>query len=120
MDVSLSVDSLLFHRYLIEHGAQVGAVNSEGELPLDVATEDAMERLLKGEIKKQGEESVQQHLHLHVFSTSAGRCRASENSLVERLDVFKLLHSDVLYMKYQVIFSKDWTVLLSVKCFCPL
>lgn len=42
-------------RYLIEHGAQVGAVNSEGELPLDVATEEAMERLLKAEIKKQGE-----------------------------------------------------------------
>lgn len=33
-------------------------MNSEGELPLDVATEDAMERLLKGEIKKQGEESL--------------------------------------------------------------
>lgn len=44
-------------RYLIEHGARVGAVNSEGELPLDVATEDAMERLLKAEIKKQGEKS---------------------------------------------------------------
>lgn len=43
-------------RYLIEHGAQVGAVNSEGELPLDVATEDAMERLLKQEIKKRGED----------------------------------------------------------------
>lgn len=48
---------LCFWRYLIEHGAQVGAVNSEGELPLDVATEDAMERLLKAEIKKQGVES---------------------------------------------------------------
>lgn len=45
---------LCFLRYLIEHGAHVGAVNSEGELPLDVATEDAMERLLKAEIKKQG------------------------------------------------------------------
>lgn len=44
----------VFLRYLIEHGAHVGAVNSEGELPLDVATEDAMERLLKEEIKKQG------------------------------------------------------------------
>uniref|UniRef100_A0A673IYZ1 Uncharacterized protein n=1 Tax=Sinocyclocheilus rhinocerous TaxID=307959 RepID=A0A673IYZ1_9TELE len=42
-------------KYLIEHGAHVGAVNSEGELPLDVATEDAMGRLLKAEIKKQGE-----------------------------------------------------------------
>ncbi|CAB1322551.1 unnamed protein product, partial [Coregonus sp. 'balchen'] len=41
-------------KYLIEHGARVGAVNSEGELPLDVVTEDAMGRLLKGEIKKQG------------------------------------------------------------------
>ncbi|XP_073677305.1 protein phosphatase 1 regulatory subunit 12A [Garra rufa] len=41
-------------KYLIEHGAHVGAVNSEGELPVDVATEDAMGRLLKGEIKKQG------------------------------------------------------------------
>ncbi|XP_076125298.1 protein phosphatase 1 regulatory subunit 12A isoform X2 [Alosa pseudoharengus] len=41
-------------KYLIEHGAHVGTVNSEGELPLDVATEDAMSRLLKAEIKKQG------------------------------------------------------------------
>lgn len=40
---------------MIEHGAHVGAVNSEGELPLDVATEDVMARLLKAEIKKQGE-----------------------------------------------------------------
>lgn len=45
-------------RYLIEHGAHVGAVNSEGELPLDVATEDAMERLLKEQIKKQGDGRV--------------------------------------------------------------
>lgn len=66
------MDLLLFQRYLIEHGAQVGAVNSEGELPLDVATEDAMERLLKGEIKRQGEESVQQHLHTSGLLTAAG------------------------------------------------
>lgn len=50
-----------FWRYLIEHGAHVGAVNSEGELPLDVATEDAMERLLKAEVKKQGEESLEKN-----------------------------------------------------------
>lgn len=36
----------------------MGAINSEGELPLDVATEDAMERLLKEEIKKQGEKAA--------------------------------------------------------------
>ncbi|XP_031420505.1 protein phosphatase 1 regulatory subunit 12A isoform X2 [Clupea harengus] len=41
-------------KYLIEHSAHVGAANSEGELPLDVATEEAMKRLLKAEIKKQG------------------------------------------------------------------
>lgn len=45
----------------------MGAVNSEGELPLDVATEDAMERLLKGEIKKQGEE-----LYLLVYLLFTG------------------------------------------------
>ena len=55
-------------RYLIEQGAQVGAVNSEGELPLDVATEDAMERLLKGEIKKQGRKTAMHPLHfIHMF-----------------------------------------------------
>lgn len=57
-----------FCRYLIEHGANVGAVNSEGELPLDVATEDAMERLLKGEIKKQGEAL---YLFLYLLFTGA-------------------------------------------------
>lgn len=76
------MDLLLFQRYLIEHGAQVGAVNSEGELPLDVATEDAMERLLKGEIKKQGEESVQQHLTLHLLSTSGLQTAAGPQSSV--------------------------------------
>lgn len=53
-------------RYLIDHGANVGAVNSEAELPLDVATEDAMERLLKAEIKKQGKESL--HNHMNTFA----------------------------------------------------
>lgn len=48
----------MFLRYLIERGAHVGAVNSEGELPLDVATEDAMERVLKEEIKKQSENAA--------------------------------------------------------------
>lgn len=53
-------------------------MNSEGELPLDVATEDAMERLLKGEIKKQGEESLCtniKHLPSHVKS-SVSSCQA--------------------------------------------
>lgn len=60
----------IFLRYLIEHGAHVGAVNSEGELPLDVATEDAMERLLKAEIKKQGKSNKNGRigtLPLHLY-----------------------------------------------------
>lgn len=61
---------MFFLRYLIEHGAHVGAVNSEGELPLDVATEDAMERLLKAEIKKQGKSNKNRRigtLRLHLY-----------------------------------------------------
>ena len=43
-----------FCRYLIAQGASVGVVNSEGETPLDIAEEEAMEELLKNEINKQG------------------------------------------------------------------
>lgn len=45
-------------------------MNSEGELPLDVATEDAMERLLKGEIKKQGEESLCADINTSIPTSS--------------------------------------------------
>lgn len=41
-------------RYLISQGANVGVVNSEGETPLDIAEEEAMEELLKNEINRQG------------------------------------------------------------------
>lgn len=64
-----------FCRYLIEHGANVGAVNSEGELPLDVATEDAMERLLKAEIKKQGKVL---YLFVYLLFTWASRKSGSK------------------------------------------
>lgn len=37
-------------RYLIGQGANVGVVNSEGETPLDIAEEEAMEELLQNEI----------------------------------------------------------------------
>ncbi|KAF7693757.1 hypothetical protein HF521_007510 [Silurus meridionalis] len=40
--------------YLISQGANVGVVNSEGETPLDIAEEEAMEELLKNEINRQG------------------------------------------------------------------
>ncbi|XP_067849823.1 protein phosphatase 1 regulatory subunit 12A-like isoform X2 [Heptranchias perlo] len=40
--------------YLIKQRANVAAVNSEGELPIDIAQGEAMEKLLKAVIKKQG------------------------------------------------------------------
>lgn len=45
---------VLFCRYLISQGASVGVVNSEGETPLDIAEEEAMEELLQNEINRQG------------------------------------------------------------------
>ncbi|CAH2277955.1 phosphatase 1 regulatory subunit 12A isoform X3 [Pelobates cultripes] len=40
--------------YLISRGANVGAVNSEGDTPLDIAEEEPMQELLKNEINRQG------------------------------------------------------------------
>jgi hypothetical protein len=39
---------------LIGQGAHVGAVNSEGDTPLDIAEEEAMEELLQNEVNRQG------------------------------------------------------------------
>lgn len=41
-------------RYLLSHGANIAAVNSDGDLPLDLAESDAMEGLLKAEIAYRG------------------------------------------------------------------
>jgi len=41
-------------RCLLDHGADVAAVNNEGELPLDLAEEEDMEDLLTDEIEKLG------------------------------------------------------------------
>lgn len=46
--------SLSLGRYLISQGAHVGAVNSEGDTPLDIAEEEAMEELLQNEVNRQG------------------------------------------------------------------
>ncbi|KAM4901571.1 protein phosphatase 1 regulatory subunit 12A isoform 3-T3 [Sylvia borin] len=46
--------SPLSTRYLISQGAHVGAVNSEGDTPLDIAEEEAMEELLQNEVNRQG------------------------------------------------------------------
>ena len=44
----------LNHRFLIERGANVAAVNNDGDLPIDIAESDDMEHLLQEEIDKQG------------------------------------------------------------------
>lgn len=55
--IGLDTQCLCVHcrcRYLISQGASVGVVNSEGETPLDIAEEEAMEELLQNEINRQG------------------------------------------------------------------
>ena len=55
--IGLDAKRLCVHcrcRYLISQGANVGVVNSEGETPLDIAEEEAMEELLQNEINRQG------------------------------------------------------------------
>ena len=44
----------LICRCLLDHGADVAAVNNEGELPLDLAEEEDMEDLLTDEIERLG------------------------------------------------------------------
>uniref|UniRef100_W5NHI8 Protein phosphatase 1 regulatory subunit n=1 Tax=Lepisosteus oculatus TaxID=7918 RepID=W5NHI8_LEPOC len=51
-DSSVSYTDIL--KYLISQGANVGVVNSEGETPLDIAEEEAMEELLQNEVNRQG------------------------------------------------------------------
>lgn len=41
-------------RILVESGANLAAVNNEGEVPLDLADEDEMDEFLSDEIDNQG------------------------------------------------------------------
>ena len=43
-----------FSRFLLEHSANVSAVNNDGELAIDISESDEMEELLQREIDKQG------------------------------------------------------------------
>lgn len=49
-----SSPDLSIPRYLLSHGANIAAVNSDGDLPLDLAESDAVEGLLKAEIARRG------------------------------------------------------------------
>ena len=46
--------SIFFFRFLLEHSANVSAVNNDGELAIDISESDEMEELLQREIDKQG------------------------------------------------------------------
>lgn len=41
-------------RYLLKYSANIAAVNSDGDVPLDIAEDDCMETLLRAEIEKRG------------------------------------------------------------------
>ncbi|XP_042747650.1 protein phosphatase 1 regulatory subunit 12C-like, partial [Lagopus leucura] len=46
--------SPLAPRYLLAHGADVAAVTSDGELPLEVAEDEGLEELLREEVERRG------------------------------------------------------------------
>lgn len=46
--------NLILFRYLIEHNADVAAVNNDGELPIDIAETEAMEEVLDKETQERG------------------------------------------------------------------
>lgn len=54
LHATASCGFLSIAKYLIEHGANVAAVNHDGQLAVDIAESDEMEDLLKAEIKEQG------------------------------------------------------------------
>jgi hypothetical protein len=55
--VFFSLHKIKIFRYLIEHGANVAAVNNDAELPLDIAESDEMEDMLQQNINAQGKTS---------------------------------------------------------------
>lgn len=57
-------------KYLIEKGANVAAVNNDGELAIDIAECQKMEDLLKDEIKKRGETIVNNFVKKYIICVS--------------------------------------------------
>ncbi|XP_044540732.1 protein phosphatase 1 regulatory subunit 12C, partial [Gracilinanus agilis] len=54
LHVAASCGYLDIAQYLLSHGADIAAVNSDGDLPLDLAEADAMESLLRAEVARRG------------------------------------------------------------------
>ena len=51
---------LSFYRYLLKHGANVAAVNNDGDLAIDIAEDEdkEMKHLLQEEMEKKGMEAL--------------------------------------------------------------
>lgn len=83
------------YRYFLTHGASVAVVNSEGEVPSDLAEEPAMKDLLLEQVKKQGNpgvcgQSVRRPLRAtHCCGTGGGR--TCLHSTVRRPPVSRVL-----------------------------
>ena len=54
LKIKYSLNVLFKFRILVEHDANLAAVNNEGEVPLDLADEDEMDEYLSDEIDNQG------------------------------------------------------------------
>lgn len=54
LHVTASCDIVSIAQYLIENGADLAAINSDGDLPIDLATSDEMRQLIEMHIEKQG------------------------------------------------------------------
>lgn len=54
LHATASCGFLSIAKYLIEHGANVAAVNNDGQLALDIADTEQMEDFLQEEIDRQG------------------------------------------------------------------
>ncbi len=54
LHATASCGFLSIAKYLLEHSANVSAVNNDGELAIDISESDEMEDLLEQEINKQG------------------------------------------------------------------
>lgn len=54
-DYDIIINQIIVNcRYLLENGADVGAVNYDGELPVDIAESDTMEEILQKAIDEKG------------------------------------------------------------------
>lgn len=55
LHVTASCDILSIARYLIENGADLASINSDGDLPIDLVSSNEMRESIQKQINEQGE-----------------------------------------------------------------